>query len=180
MSAQLLEYVRIFRIVWFRGRMGGGKTALAVATAEWLLAQGLSTRVVSNIELRGFGPQVGTLEEDEVHYVTDAAILFDESWMGLGDGMSKDNVRSWLAQLRHRRQYLLLPSVLDLIRPCDNYTVERVWNGPAFGLPLWIYQYQVGKGRKAEVGKFYWWRPGAIFKRYDHLGEPGQWRIYEP
>jgi len=174
----MLEILRIMRVCWLHGRMGGGKTALAVALAEWLVSRGLATRVVANIPLVGFGGgQV--LCESDVHQVTDAAIVFDEAWMSLGDGMSKDSSREWLANLRHRRQYLLLPSVLDLMKACQNFTVERVWNGPAFGLPLWIYRWELGRGKRMEHGRYFWWHPQRIFARYDHLGEPGEWRLYE-
>lgn len=175
-----LDYVRSMRVVWLQGRMGGGKTALAVALAEWLLAKGLALRVVSNIRLTGLGRELGELSTDEVHHLSDSVILMDEAWMELGDGMSHDQPREWFANLRHRRQYLLLPSVLDLMRACQNFTVERVWNGPAFGLPVWIYRWQIGKGKRAEWGRYVWWHPQRIFKAYDHLGEPGPWRVYEP
>lgn len=175
-----LEYVRNMRMVWIAGRMGGGKTALAVALAEWLISRQLALRVVSNIELIGFGPEVARFDEAQVHACTDAVILMDEAWMELGDGLSKDSARTWIANLRHRRQYLLLPSVLDLMTACEKFIVERVWNGPAFGLPVWIYEYQLGKGKRQERGKYWWWHPRAIFKRYDHLGEPSYWRLYEP
>ena len=175
-----LEYVRIMRVIWLAGRMGGGKTALGVALAEWLIAKGLALRVVSNIPLGGFGPEVRRLSPEEVHYTTDAVILMDEAWMELGDGMSRNNSREWLANLRHRRQYLLLPSVLDLMKACQQFTVERVWNGPSFGLPLWVYEWQLGKGRRMEQGRYFWWHPQRVFKLYDHLGEPGDWRLYEP
>lgn len=174
----LYAYVKTFRTIWLAGRFGGGKTSLAVALALSLVRDGSCKFIASNVALT-VGELVRKADAQEIRDVRDCAILLDEAWSVLGTGFDK-NARDWLAYLRKRNQYLLMPSVLPLARCVRTLTVERRFNGLIFGLPVWAYRWRLSSGTGDEKGTYLWWRPKRIFGAFDTLGEPGdEWGIYE-
>jgi len=151
-----------FRVVWIRGRYGGGKTSFAVWLTLELLKRRYARHVVSNIELthsnlelvrttneKKFLKELVELYEyaadvDDVTAIeselVDCVILLDESWRLLAEDMPSGPRKTLTAYLRKLNQYLVLPSVMSVHKALTNFSIERVWDGrQALGLPLWWY-----------------------------------------
>jgi len=151
-----------FRVVWIRGRYGGGKTSFGVWLTLELLKRRYARHVVSNIELTHPALElVRTTNEkkllkelvelyeyaatvDDVSAITselvDCVMLLDESWRILSEDMPSGPRKTLTAYLRKLNQYLILPSVMSVHKALTNFSVERVWDGrQALGIPLWWY-----------------------------------------
>ena len=151
-----------FRVVWIRGRYGGGKTSFGVWLTLELLKRRYARHVVSNIELTHPALElVRTTNEkkllkelvelyeyaatvDDVSAITselvDCVMLLDESWRILSEDMPSGPRKTLTAYLRKLNQYLILPSVMSVHKALTNFSVERVWDGrAALGIPVWWY-----------------------------------------
>jgi len=151
-----------FRVVWIRGRYGGGKTSFGVWLTLELLKRRYARHVVSNIELTHPALElVRTTTEkkllkelvelyeyaatvDDVSAITselvDCVMLLDESWRILSEDMPSGPRKTLTAYLRKLNQYLILPSVMSVHKALTNFSVERVWDGrQALGIPVWWY-----------------------------------------
>jgi hypothetical protein len=178
----LLRYAELFRVVWIGGRYGGGKTSLAVQLAVDLVQAGAVGRIAANLHL---SPPWRVCSEyacfsDLMQAEEGLAIVFDESWSELGLGAPPGKVKEYLAFLRKKRSVLLLPSVIPLSRSVRVCQVRRVFNGFAFGIPLWLYSVQTDiGGRRPESYRHWWWYPDRSWGLYDHREFPSlDWRVY--
>lgn len=144
-----------FRVVWIRGRYGGGKTALAMMLGAKLLADGYCERVVSNIKC-SFGSPASELHKP-------SAIILDEAWMYVE---TRQDVHEYAGFVRHLSHYLLLPSVFSVHSRLSMFTVQRVFNAYSLGLPLWLYRWNLRDKDVKENGYFGVWRPSVIFNHY--------------
>lgn len=167
---EFLRYIRMFRLCWFGGRPGGGKTSFAIYVAGWLLSQRHCSRIAANFPLASpFSCVESGLDSEDVQGLTDVAIILDEAWQELGKG-HEASVRAWLAYPRKRNQFLLMPSVLPLSSSVSLFRVARSFNGLLFGLPVWRYSWEISglkvKGKNL-TGAVNWWHPGRIFSAYD-------------
>ena len=97
---EFYSMVRAFRILWIKGRFGGGKTSLAAILSARLLADRMVDTVVSNLELTFGSAATVPLKR--------ACILLDESWIYLDTRQSVVDYAAFVRKLDH---YLLLPSV---------------------------------------------------------------------
>lgn len=182
-SFEVLRYITLFRTCWIGGRYGGGKSALAVHLALQLIAEGHCTKVAANMPLH-LGVAGRAIEADEVQALTDVAIILDEGWNQLGKGSDNHKLKMWLAYLRKRNQYVLMPSVLDLARQLMVFTIERRFNFIPLGLSAWLYQWRLRTGgitkRSEQTGYFVWSKPQAAFAFYDHIYESREiYHVYE-
>lgn len=150
--------LRAYRVVWLRGRFGGGKTSLAVMLSAKLLADGYINCVVSNV------PCTFSIELDKVKEDEGWAILLDESWLYLSE---KSRIYDYAAYLRKLNHYLLLPSVWPLHYRLSFFSVMRVFNAYTIGLPVWVYRYDVSMRAFSEHGYFAVVRPDQIFNHFD-------------
>lgn len=180
-------YASLFRTCWIDGRYGGGKTLLAIALAERLIASGTASGIVSNTPLMLPGaaePAIFDEFSEVTETVENAVIIYDEAWQDLGMGASPGAVRQYMAYLRKQNLILLMPSVLPLSRQVRVLRVWREFNGLPFGLPFWIYRYKIEgtpvAGRKRDKWDVFWlWNPRRLFKYYDHLARPDNcWYYY--
>lgn len=173
MADDFVDMVSRFRTLWLGGRFGGGKTALAVELAARFCRLGFADKIVSNTPL--LLPLVGECDERDVHDVTFAVLVLDESWRWLGR-RSSNKLNDWLAYLRKRDQILLLPSVLPLAPELRVLQIRREWNCYPYGVPLWVYRWVLDDGTKLYrskkgrdmMARWFWWRPDRVFKLYDH------------
>jgi len=172
----LLHYVTIFRHLWLAGRFGGGKTSLAVSLAFQLVQGGYARRIATNTPLRIEAKSVTVVDKSELGHLTDCVVLLDEAWLELGHGAAPAKVKEWFAYMRKNNQYLLMPSVLPLVRQASIFRVDRQFNGLVFGAPVWLYRWSLNTGdRKSnDSGRYLWWFPQRIFGSYDHEARPGQ------
>lgn len=184
-----IQLLLLFRSCWFKGRYGGGKTALATEIALRLVLQGEVNRIVSNVPLLPFEPEPQMVHVSDLASVTDAAILFDEAWNFLKAGSWKEADKV-LAYPRHYNQVLLFPSVTNLTSYVQWLAIERIYNGLPAGLPLWIYRLQIepkdeAKAKSRRNRKYvFWWHPESVFGMYqrtyrDSPLKPGEFYVYE-
>ncbi len=159
---EYLHLVTAFRACWYCGRYGGGKTYLAFLTASWLLANGYVETVVSNVPSCISSPVPSALDS--------AAIVLDESWQYIS---TRRDVLDYAAFLRKFDLYLLLPSVFPVHRRLSFLKVQRVINGYNFGVPLWIYRWDLSMSSIHERGYFGVLYPHRAYGMYDTLFVPG-------
>lgn len=183
----MLKYTWLYRMIWIRGRFGGGKTALAVSIAQWLCAAGYARFIASNIKLE-VGKEVHSTSAAQLRrydcngpIFKDTVILMDESWLHLGKGTSRKQVVDWLAFMRKGNNFLIMPSVLPLISDVTTLQAERVFNGMVIGLPVWMYRWQLGDYRKGGDRGVHWFRnPSSVFGLYSTKEIPSEdFTIYE-
>jgi hypothetical protein len=190
------------RVIWFAGRFGGGKTLLSFAVAEWLYRHHYIDHVVSNIpssmtvspgDLRirdrwadGVPDGAASSERYDCRAgsgsgsgdgwrpgMANTAIVFDEAWILLDARDWQRNVgRTIGAYLRKFNLFLLLPSVFSVDARFRRFSVQRVLNMRAFGVPCWVYKWSLSQGKIDENGLFALWRPSGMFGRYDNLAAP--------
>ncbi len=149
--------VRNYRHCWYRGRYGGGKTSLAVATALQLLDSKQAKACVSNIPT-AFGEQsLPDLAENVV-------ILMDEGGLFWKTGRAFELVAAYL---RKQNIFVLIPSITPPSLQFRTLSVQRIFNvASVTGLNIWIYKWSIRAGGISEDGKFVWAFP-KIFKWYD-------------
>lgn len=167
-----LHAVHTFRAVWFQGRYGGGKTLLAVhvgrVVSKRFKGKFDSYSLVSNIAADGY-----TAVSDLDFVPKSSVIVYDESWMSLGQGTSAKTIQAYMAFLRKVDYILLMPSVLELSRYGYLIWCERIFNFGPLGVPLWVYQWGMrGKKAKESGGTFFFLRPQSVFGTYDTLSQP--------
>lgn len=156
-----------YRVVWYMGRYGAGKTSLAVICAARLLAEKRVERVVSNIPLSFYDPVKTT---DTFRPLENAAILLDEAWIYLD---SRSSVLEYAGFVRKFNHYLLLPSVFPVHPRLSYFYVQRVFNGYSVGLPVWFYKWSINNKGIKEDGHFGIINPRAVFGHYPTDFVPG-------
>lgn len=167
-----LRYVQVFRVALYSGRYGGGKTLLAVATADYFRRK-YGYSVYSNIPVSG---AVTTLQERQV-------LILDEAWLEFSEQSTK-TLREWFAYTRKRDQIILLTSVLPLAGKFFQLRVQRWFNGMSVGLPFAIYQWFLpsmsARGRRRlDSGLFALFGVRSVWSLYDHTAEPRTLRMWE-
>lgn len=166
-----MGYVRHYRAVWFDGKYGSGKTALAVRVAHELVERGIVRYVLSNVEcVFADKPENVVLRSGKrgALYV-DAAIVLDEAGMFIKSSRDSDD---YLAYLRKLNVMLLLPSVEPLPGKLARLVVERTYDWTTMGLPFWQYRLMLQTRQQQEATSFFWRNPSEIFGTYDTIGYP--------
>lgn len=177
---EFVRMLRMYRFLWIGGRFGGGKTTLALALADRLIAQRSQRYVASNLPLYVDAPFRITRDIGEVTKLEDTVILMDESGMILDQGASPKSLKAWFAYLRKSNQVILLASVLPVARFATQFRCQRVFNGSQMGIPGWLYKWHLGIGDTKDSGWFIWWLPSRVFGLYDTDYRPSdEWWIYD-
>lgn len=164
-------YVRQFRCVWFDGKYGSGKTALAMRTALQLCEMGVCRYILSNLQ----SPLVTRPADVELRpgvrgaWHADAAIVLDEAGTFIKSTRDSDG---YLAALRKLNVILLLPSVEPLPPKLARLVVERTYDWGTIGLPFWQYALSVTTRKQKEATSFFWRSPSEIYGIYDTIGYP--------
>ncbi|MDW8069723.1 MAG: hypothetical protein RML46_12530 [Anaerolineae bacterium] len=160
----LLEYVQLYRSVWLKGRLGGGKTSLAVYIARYLQSRGY--KFISNI------PVEGAIRLPSAADFSRAVVLLDEAADFLDAYEFKSELAASFKYLRHYDLVVLLPCTDPVHRRLRKLVVERVFRLEALlpVPPIWLYRFWVGPsmewpGRKA-IGGHFLFLPNAVFGRY--------------
>ena len=160
----ILFTIRNFRSAWFGGRYGGGKTALAVATAGYIVAAGWADKIYANFPMRW---RLALLEDTDMR---DAVIVLDEGWSMVE---TWDDVKAFAAFLRKRNLYVLIPSVFPPHQRLKFLSIMRIFNGFSVGIPAWFYSATLsGMGGKPERYIFSWITPDEIYGLYDTEAYP--------
>ena len=165
----LLTYYRMLHLA---GRFGGGKTSLGLWLALQLVHDSRARYIASNIPLSF--DAIGQYQFLQLADFRDTVIFLDEAHQKLAAGMY-ENARHFLAFLRHRNQFLIMPSVFKLTGQASIFRCERSFNGTALGLPVWYYNWWLDTGLgKGTQGRYAFWFPGRVFPFYDHTHDPDE------
>lgn len=162
-----LGMVSSYRMCWFEGRYGGGKTSLAVRVAYELLKRGKVRYCISNIPIV-FRDDPAKVELRDGKRA-DCVVVLDEAGIYLDTGR---DARAFLAFLRKMNIILLMPSVLDVARVLQTFSVQRTVTWNSIGIPLWMYNAKLRSGRQRDSYNFGWWNPSEIFDIYDTEAAP--------
>ncbi|MEM2126240.1 MAG: hypothetical protein QXQ53_07590 [Candidatus Methanosuratincola sp.] len=153
-------WVQFNRIVHIRGRLGGGKTLLAVAIADWMLREGIVDQVWTNFPCQLTRP---------VRTLHNTCIILDEAWQWLDWRVThKNESHSYAAFLRKINAFLLLPSVRSLVGEVSDLKVYRFLDLTHIGVPMWIYRARwVLDKDDVETTYAFLWNPSKYFGLYD-------------
>jgi len=144
-----------YRVLWIRGRYGGGKKSLAFFIGGKLVAEGYADNLVSNIPCT-FSSPVSALSRP-------CAVVLDEAWIYIE---GRKDVYDYAGFVRKFGHYLLLPSVFSIHARLSSFTVQRVFNAYSVGIPLWWYRWNLRDKDVKESGYFGIHNPKAIFGHY--------------
>lgn len=164
-----LYSIPAYKMLWLKGRFGGGKSLLAYACAEWLLAKQDFRFLVSNIpsvwgdKANDVFPSGLRVMGDEVKL--DAVFILDEAGLFMRFAHQADK---FLAFLRKFNVVILAPSVLPVSMLLRTFTVKREYDFSWLGVPAYVYRYKI----EQETGLFTLWRPSTLFGIYSTTATP--------
>lgn len=153
-----LAMLLVYRALWVQGRYGGGKTSLAVILSAWLLSKGHVKTVRTNF------PSVLSTQVDDFELLYDAALIVDETNVFISDRKAATGYANFL---RKTNYFLLMPSVMPPHIKLTSFSVQRIFNGYIYGLPIWVYNWSIRFGNIKEKGYFAILYPDAVFGAYD-------------
>jgi len=158
---RFLENCMQMRMIWWRGRLGGGKTSGAVGLASWLISEGIAGMqyAAGNFPI--------DLPEHESGFLFDTVVICDEAWQFLDARRFVTNERSFGAFARKTNSIWLFPSVYAVDKRVRPIHCEREIRFTVVPGELWVYKWGVDLGYTQESGRFMLWRPGALFSMFD-------------
>ena len=157
MNTEFMELVGMFRMVAIQGRLGFGKTGMAVLLAEKLLMEGLVDGVVTNFPSVlpvSIGEDDGTL--------MNKAIIFDEGWQELdARNWAGNDTDSYGGFARKFGVYWFFPSVYPVDKRLRAIQVKPLYRNPFTEDTTWQYEVNTGdkdapKGKIAIKNKRFW------------------------
>ena len=160
-SADFFENLMLFRTLWIRGRLGGGKTLLAFAIAKHLIDAGDFYGVISNIPHTLRYPTDGTM--------FDCIVILDEAWQFADSRDFKTNPREYGAFARKGRTLWLYPSVIPVDARMRYMFVEPTWK---IGHLLWGYRGGIDIGYCNTEFAFALFRPSKYFGLFSTTAVP--------
>lgn len=162
-----VNLVEVYRIIWIKGRFGGGKSALAYRIAYELVKKGFCKHILSNIQ-DVWSSSFEDIQFDENDLLS-TVIIADEGGLFLRYGR---DVEEFLTLLRKLNIVLLIPSVLPPSQRVRFFSVQRVMNLNRVGLPMWVYRWTLNYGGEIEKEFFVWYQPSEIFGVFDTKSPP--------
>lgn len=160
-AADFIENVLLFRVCWFRGRLGGGKTSGCVALAYELMRMRVVDGCVSNF------PTVlpPYLRRDD-GTLFDRVVIFDEAWQMLDSRRSLVNANEYGAFARKMNAYWLFPSVHPVDKRVRSVTVWR--SATLFNDTVWVYRWMLDLDYTDDDGGWFLIiHPGEYFDMFD-------------
>lgn len=161
-----VSQVRGFRMSWFPGRVGAGKSALAYRLA-YELAMSYDYRIISNQETVWNEPvEPDWIFDDKGNMTLRAVAIIDEGGLYVQD---EEEAMEWLAFMGKMDIIALLPSFTE---PCDLFSsliIQPVYNLRSIGVPLNVYQWHVQQKKSKFSGQFYWLGMEEIYGVYSTL-----------
>lgn len=152
MADDFLSLLTFFHVCYLEGRPGGAKTFLAVFLAAWLQSSGLVNKTVTNFPC--------AFAAKDIEPCVDAAIVLDETWMFI---TNRQAVYEYAGFVRHVNSYLFMPSVYPPHRLLTRFRVTRCQNLFVFGLPAWVYRWDLNRESMKEKGYFAIIHPERMF-----------------
>lgn len=129
----LVEFVKLYRVAFFTGVFGSGKTLGAVSLAVQLLSENRKLKFLSNLP-------ISSLDLLSLDSLCSSVILLDE-------GRRYLDSRRWSSRdfnidyLRHIDCYLLIAAAFDVDTRLRRLTVERIFH--FLKIPIWFYRVRV-------------------------------------
>ena len=167
-AGPFLGIISSYRLVWFCGRFGGGKTSLAYAVSEQFLKQGY--RLVTNnqsiwaddMENVSIDPKTGHLK---------TVVLMDEGGVGASLKATRqiEAIASYAAKMD---TIYLVPSFWPPCRAMRILTCQPLFSLKSAGLPVIVYRWSVSIASFRDSGTFLWVNPSEIYGIYSRQ-DPG-------
>lgn len=164
LAGDFLPLVEMYRLVWIRGRFGGGKTSLAFALAEGFLKRGYS--LLTNVRCV-WADEGDITPDDKGRY--HAVVVFDEGGLYLKASRMAESMASYA---RKMDVIYIVPSFWPPTRAMQVLVVQPVISFVSAGIPVIIYKWSVRLGDFKDKGFFLWLNPSDIYGVYDTL-DPG-------
>lgn len=161
-AGNLMLTIRANRFCWFMGRVGGGKTSLAVRLALELLETKVVDHVISNCAVV-FADDIETLKIEDPK-TTNTCFVLDEGGIYLKNGRKTDTL---LTAMRKMNTYLLVPSMKPPAYDIRAFKIQRMVDLSKIGLPLAVYRWKLNMQDIRESEVFGWLRPSEIYGTYD-------------
>lgn len=139
-GSNFLENFLAFRMVHVGGRLGSGKTLLAVALAKWLFEQDLVAGVFANFPI----------DADYIplrREVRSSAVILDESWSFADSRHSSAKFMGYGAYARKLDCYWLSPSIFAPDKRMAPVRARREFDLYLFD--SWLYRWQNVEGDKS-------------------------------
>lgn len=158
-ASEFLENIVAWRSAWIAGRLGGGKTLLAVAIAKWLidhkLAQGAWTNFPCSL------PRADS--------IANCVFILDESWQFIDARLSRSMYTLYGAWARKIGSFWLFPSIYPPDVRVRSVTVARALELIISPIPAWLYDYTtLATDRKGQPEKHsFLLLPEPYFGLYD-------------
>lgn len=155
------DLLRQYRIAWLSGRFGAGKTAMAVAMADYL-ADKYGYRVYSNFPLV-FDEYYRGIKGDKVLH---AVVIIDEAGLEM---VTKINTLAdrMIAYTRKMDIIILLPSFIPPSSRIRFLQYYPIINLSSAGLPLAVYGWRVNLAGFKASGSFLVVNPSDYYRMYD-------------
>lgn len=163
-AGSLLWMCKSYRIIYIRGRFGGGKTSIAVRLyAE--LAKSDNYRLISNTNCiwRDRTEDVTLGDDNMLHSV----VILDEGGLYFED---EALLKKFMAYCAKMDIIVLIPSFWPPANKAQVVTVQPLFSVGT--LPIKVYQWTVRIGSWKESGKFLWVNPEEIYGVYSRQ-DPG-------
>lgn len=139
---EFLEYLTLFRVCAIMGRLGSGKTGLAVLLARWLIEQGYADGAITNF------PTIlpATLKDVDDLTLMDRVIVFDEGWQELdARSWSSNDTDSYGGFARKFNCYWLFPTVYPVDKRLRAITVRPHHENLITKRKVWTYTIDTGE-----------------------------------
>ena len=149
------SFVLSYRVVWFSGGYGTGKTLFASWLSYKIVADGFAYYIYANYPLDGAGVPISDVGR--------TVFVLDEG----GVWLKSADVVDYLAFLRKFSSFVLVPSVIPPPKGFSYLMLQRVFDARLFYLPFFIYRYDLWHGAIKEKGYFMWRIPKRFFGVYD-------------
>jgi len=157
----VLQVLRAFRVVWLKGRFGGGKTLLSFALGREFLERGWSRYLISNIG-SAWSDKVENVEPRDTKL--DVFVIVDEAGQFLQTNSQIDTV---MAYARMMNVVAVMPSVMPIPVRARFLSIIRVFNAYGIGLPFWIYRLDLSYAGQTERTHFALLKPHEYYGVYD-------------
>jgi len=161
-----VSQVRGFRMVWYPGRFGGGKSAIAFRLA-YELSSLYGYRIISNQECvwNEVNPPDWIFDEHGNMTLRCIAVI-DEG------GLHLQNEAEAMDFLAFAGKMDLIASLPSISEPCDLFqslTIQPVYNFRSIGVPINVYEWRVAQQKSKFSGGFSWWGMEEIYGVYSTL-----------
>jgi hypothetical protein len=164
---EFFQQVIATRNIWLAGRLGSGKTALAVMMADELLRLGVCQYVWSNFPLR-----VDRWPPPTDGFLQHCVVIVDEAHELINARDFQTNSRQFGAYGRKFWNIWLYPSVDAPDKRVRTIRVQRRFKLDFLPTHIWVYGYSMSYGEEYDLGWFAVLSCESVFGLYDNIYVP--------